>query len=63
MENVRQNHFVDVTLPPFNARGDGETDDAPAVQRAVDFAHERFGALSRDEQLRIPHDDTRTYPD
>jgi hypothetical protein len=36
MDSSNQNQFIDVTQPPFNARGDGETDDAPAVQKAVD---------------------------
>ena len=63
MEKFKRKQFIDVTQPPFNARGDGKTDDAPAFQRAVDFLHEQFGALSSDEQLRIPKDDMRTYPD
>jgi hypothetical protein len=62
METNQQNQLIDVTQPPFNARGDGKTDDAFAVQRAVDFAHEQFGPLSRDEQLRIPQDDAGTCP-
>ena len=63
MESNNQNQLVDVTKPPFNARGDGRTDDAPAVQRAVDFAHEQFGPRSREEQLHIPQDENQPYPD
>jgi hypothetical protein len=31
--------FVDVTQPPFNAAGDGTTDDSAAFQWAVDAVH------------------------
>ena len=62
MESSNQNHFIDVTQPPFNVRGDGETDDAPAVQRAVDLVQEQFGPISREELLRVPKDDMGTYP-
>ena len=30
--------YLNVTAPPFNAVGDGETDDSAAIQRAVDAA-------------------------
>lgn len=29
-------HFIDVTKPPFNARGDGRTDDTRAVGNVLD---------------------------
>ena len=38
MEINKQKPFIDGTKPPLNARGDGETDDAPAFQQAVDAA-------------------------
>jgi len=39
--------YIDVTAPPFNAAGDGKTDDAPAFQRAVD-------SLSRGGMVKMP---------
>jgi polygalacturonase len=39
--------YTDVTAPPFNAAGDGKTDDAPAFQRAVD-------SLSRGGMVKMP---------
>jgi hypothetical protein len=52
METNKQNQFVDVTQPPFNAVGDRKTDDAPAFQRAVEVAQERFGSLRREAPRR-----------
>jgi hypothetical protein len=37
--------FVDVRDSPFNAKGDGVTDDAPAFQRACDFVSATGGRL------------------
>jgi len=42
--------YIDVTAPPFNAAGDGKTDDAPAFQRAVD-------SLSRGGMVKMPRDE------
>ena len=63
MENIQGKQYIDVTEPPFNARGDGKTDDAPVFQRAVDFVHEHFRPLSREEQLHVPQDDQQPYRD
>jgi hypothetical protein len=40
----RTAHF-DVTTAPYNARGDGSTDDAPAIQAALDDAAEVGGGV------------------
>jgi hypothetical protein len=40
---VIPDRVFDVTAPPFNARGDGETDNAPAIQAAIDAARAAGG--------------------
>ncbi|MDK8210493.1 hypothetical protein QP741_23340, partial [Bacillus subtilis] len=33
------NSWVDPTQAPFNAKGDGKTDDTEAIQLAINYAH------------------------
>ncbi|MEX2140779.1 MAG: hypothetical protein WD894_16065 [Pirellulales bacterium] len=57
MESNKQNQFIDVTEPPFNARGDGKTDDAPAFQKAVDSLEGGHVQFPHDGPLRGPNDE------
>ncbi|MEX2141328.1 MAG: hypothetical protein WD894_18830 [Pirellulales bacterium] len=57
METNKQNRFIDVMESPFNAAGDGETDDAPAFQRAVGALK---GVEGKVEQPPNPKDELRS---
>ena len=41
----RRRLIIDVTQPPFRARGDGHADDAPAIQAALDAAAAAGGGV------------------
>ena len=45
--------FIYITKPPFNAVGDGVTDDAPALQAAVNASRSGVVRLSSDEASGI----------
>ena len=64
MESSNQYQSIDVTKPPFNARGDGETDDAPAFQKAVDALQGVEGRLwivePQDMPMMQPDDEQRS---